>query len=104
MAAVFKTYELWNTRIPTGELNRWLEALVSRHPPPAAAGRRLRLRYITQAKARPPTFILFTGRPQQVSASYLRYLENGLRDAFGLAGVPLRVILRAGRNPYVEGA
>ncbi len=104
MAAVFKTYELWNTRIPTGELNRWLEALVSRHPPPAAAGRRLRLRYITQAKARPPTFILFTGRPQRVSASYLRYLENGLRDAFGLAGVPLRVILRAGRNPYVEGA
>ena len=104
MAAVFKTYELWNTRIPTGELNRWLEALVSRHPPPAAGGRRLRLRYITQAKARPPTFILFTGRPQRVSASYLRYLENGLRDAFGLAGVPLRVILRAGRNPYVEGA
>lgn len=104
MAAVFKTYELWNTRIPTGELNRWLEALVARHPPPAAGGRRLRLRYITQAKARPPTFILFTGRPQQVSASYLRYLENGLRDAFGLAGVPLRVIPRAGRNPYVKGA
>jgi GTP-binding protein len=102
MAAVFKTYELWNKRIPTGELNRWLEALVSRHPPPTVGGRRLRLRYITQVKARPPTFILFTGRPQQIPASYLRYLENGLREAFGLAGVPLRLIPRAGRNPYVE--
>lgn len=102
MAAVFKTYELWNKRIPTGELNRWLEALVSRHPPPAVAGRRLRLRYITQVKARPPTFILFSGRPTQIPGSYLRYLENGLRDAFGLKGVPLRVIPRAGRNPYVN--
>ena len=103
MAAVFKAYELWNTRIPTGELNRWLEALVSRHPPPTVGGRRLRLRYITQVKARPPTFILFTGRPQQIPASYLRYMENGLREAFGLAGVPLRLIPRAGRNPYVAG-
>jgi GTP-binding protein len=103
MAAVFKTYELWNTRIPTGALNRWLEALVSRHPPPTVGGRRLRLRYITQVKARPPTFILFTGRPQQIPASYLRYMENGLREAFGLAGVPLRLIPRAGRNPYVPG-
>jgi len=104
MAAVFKTYELWNTRIPTGELNRWLEALVSRHPPPTVGGRRLRLRYITQVKARPPTFILFTGRPLQIPASYLRYLENGLREAFGLAGVPLRLIPRGGKNPYVEGS
>jgi GTP-binding protein len=103
MAAVFRTNELWNTRVPTGKLNRWLEHMVTSHPPPTVGGRRLRLRYITQAKARPPTFILFTGRPQQVPASYIRYLENGLRESFGLAGVPLRIILRAGSNPYVAG-
>ncbi len=103
MGAVFKTYELWNVRIPTGELNRWLEELVVRHPPPAVSGRRLRLRYITQAKARPPTFILFASRPKQIPGSYLRYLENGLREAFGLPGVPLRLVPRGGRNPYVAG-
>ena len=82
MAAVFKTYELWNTRIPTGELNRWLEALVARHPPPAAGGRRLRLRYITQAKARPPTFILFTGRPQHLSSLSLLSLSPFFLSSF----------------------
>jgi len=104
MAKVFNTYELWNKRIATGELNRWLDALVSRHPPPTVGGRRLRLRYITQVKARPPTFIMFTGRPKKIPASYLRYLENGLREAFGLEGVPLRLIPRGGRNPYIEGS
>jgi len=102
MTAVFKTYDLWNKRIPTGALNRWLDDLVYRHPPPSTGGRRLRLRYITQAKARPPTFILFVSRPKLLPASYLRYLENGLRDAFGLPGVPLRFIPRGGNNPYVK--
>jgi GTP-binding protein len=102
MTAVFGTYDLWNTRVPTAALNRWLDDLVGRHPPPSAGGRRLRLRYITQAKARPPTFILFASRPTLLPASYLRYLENGLRDAFGLAGVPIRIATRGGRNPYVK--
>jgi GTP-binding protein len=104
MTAVFKAYELWNRRVPTGALNRWLEELVAHHPPPAVSGRRLRLRYITQAKARPPTFILFASRPGLIPASYLRYLENGLREAFGLPGVPLRLIPRGGRNPYAKPA
>ena len=102
MPAVFRTYDIWNKRIATGELNRWLDELVLRHPPPTAKGRRLRLRYITQAKARPPTFILFVSRPAALPASYLRYMENGLRDSFGLAGVPIRIVPRGGRNPYVS--
>ncbi len=104
MTAVFKAYELWNRRVPTGALNRWLEELVAHHPPPAVSGRRLRLRYITQAKARPPTFILFASRPGLIPASYLRYMENGLREAFGLPGVPLRLLPRGGRNPYAKQA
>jgi GTP-binding protein len=102
MTAVLRTYDIWNKRIATGALNRWLEDLVYHHPPPSTGGRRLRLRYITQAKARPPTFILFVSRPKLMPGSYLRYLENGLRDAFGLAGVPIRIVLRGGRNPYVK--
>ncbi len=101
LAAVFEAYQTWNRRVATGALNRWLEELVAHHPPPAVSGRRLRLRYITQAKARPPTFILFASRPSQIPASYLRYLENGLREAFDLPGVPLRLIPRGGKNPYV---
>jgi GTP-binding protein len=101
LAAVFAAYETWNRRVATGALNRWMEELVARHPPPAVSGRRLRLRYITQAKARPPTFILFASRPNEIPASYLRYLENGLREAFDLPGVPLRLIPRGGKNPYV---
>ncbi len=101
LAAVFAAYETWNRRVATGALNRWMEELVARHPPPAVSGRRLRLRYITQAKARPPTFILFASRPSEIPASYLRYLENGLREAFDLPGVPLRLIPRGGKNPYV---
>ena len=103
MSAVFRTYDTWNRRIATGTLNRWLEELVQRHPPPAVSGRRVRLRYITQAKARPPTFVLFASRPKMVPAGYLRYLENGLRDSFGLEGVPLRLIPRGGKNPYASG-
>lgn len=100
MQAVFDAYEIWNRRVSTGALNRWLEALVQAHPPPAVRGRPLRLRYMTQTKARPPTFVLFASRPDKLPASYLRYVENGLRSDFGLAGTPIRISLRAGANPY----
>ncbi|MGE0650372.1 MAG: ribosome biogenesis GTPase Der [Alphaproteobacteria bacterium] len=100
MRTVFRAYAIWNRRVSTGELNRWLAALVERHPPPAVRGRPLRLRYMAQTKARPPTFILFASRPSEVPASYLRYIENGLRRDFGLEGTPLRITLRRGDNPF----
>lgn len=100
MEAVFEVYSLWNTRLSTGPLNRWLAEIVHRHPPPAVQGRPLRLRYITQAKTRPPHFIVFCTRPEKVPASYQRYLTNALRAHFGLAGIPLRLSLRKGENPY----
>ena len=100
MRAVFRAYEVWNKRVPTGELNRWLADLTERHPPPAVRGRALRLRYMTQTKARPPTFVLFASRPDSVPDSYLRYVENGLRRDFGLDGTPIRISLRGSDNPY----
>ncbi len=103
MPAVFKVYELWNRRVATGRLNRWFEDAVAAHPPPMVQGRRLKLRYITQVKARPPTFALFVSKPKALAESYQRYLVNRLRDAFGLAGVPIRLLLRAGKNPYAPG-
>ena len=93
---------MWNTRVGTGPLNRWLGAAVESHPPPVVKGRRLKLRYITQVKARPPTFAIFTTRPEDVPESYLRYLANGLRDRFGMAGTPIRLLLRKGKNPYAD--
>jgi GTP-binding protein len=101
MAAVEEIYRRWQTRLATAVLNRWLEEVVARHPPPmASGGRRTRLRYMTQAKARPPTFVIFTNRPDALPDSYLRYLQNGLREAFDLAGVPIRIHLRKRENPY----
>ncbi len=101
LACRVQLYEAWNSRVPTGELNRfWLEAMVSAHPPPAPAGRRIRLKYMTQAKARPPTFALFASQADALPESYLRYLENGLREAFDLKGTPIRIQLRTGKNPY----
>jgi GTP-binding protein len=102
MAAVFRAEELWNKRIPTGPLNRWLEGVLAHHPPPLAAGRRVRLRYITQVKARPPSFALFVNLPSDLPDSYVRYLANALREDFDLPGVPIRLRARKGRNPYVE--
>jgi GTP-binding protein len=100
--AVLAAYDVWNRRIPTAELNRWLEAVTAAHPPPAPRGRRIRLKYMTQAKARPPTFAIFCSKPADLPASYLRYLENTLRDDFALPGTPIRLQLRKGRNPYAE--
>lgn len=100
MGAVFDTYETWNRRVPTGALNRWLEEVIERHPPPAVSGRRIRLRFLTQPNARPPTFVVFCSRPEKLSDAYRRYLVNELREAFDLEGVPIRLNFRKGKNPY----
>lgn len=100
MKAVFKAHELWNTRLDTSPLNRWLEAALAEHTPPMVKGRRFKIRYITQVKARPPTFILFVNNTEDAPESYIRYLANGMRERFKLPGVPLRIQLRAGKNPY----
>ncbi|HUZ34401.1 MAG TPA: ribosome biogenesis GTPase Der [Xanthobacteraceae bacterium] len=100
MAAVIEAYAVWNRRAPTAALNRFLSKAVSEHPPPAIAGRRLRLNYMTQPKARPPTFVLFSSRASSLPETYRRYLVNGLRDAFDLPGTPIRLTLRAKANPY----
>jgi GTP-binding protein len=102
MAAVFAAYEVWNRRVPTGDLNRWLAEALERHAPPAAKGRRVKIRFMTQPSARPPTFIAFCTRPEALPGAYLRYLTNSLREAFGLPGVPIRFKLRRGENPYVK--
>ena len=103
MAAVIETDAIWNRRIGTADLNIWLENAVAEHSPPAASGRRIRLRYMTQPKTRPPTFVIFCSRPEALPTAYQRYLVNGLRETFGLAGVPIRLLLRRGDNPYVKG-
>jgi GTPase len=100
MQAVLDIHALWNKRIATNPLNRWLEATLAAHPPPAVSGRRLKLNYITQPKARPPTFVLFCTRADAVPDSYRRYLVNALREAFDLPGVPIRLTLREKANPY----
>ena len=102
LPAVFSVYETWNRRVETGELNRWLAAMTEAHPPPVAKGRRIKIRYMTQAKTRPPTFIVFASRKDALPESYVRYLINGLRESFDLPAVPIRVHLRAGKNPYVK--
>jgi GTP-binding protein len=94
------TYDVWNRRIPTSALNRWFESALERFPPPLVEGRRLKLRYITQVKARPPTFALFGTRAEQTPDTYVRYLVNSLRDAFEMPGVPIRLNLRGTDNPY----
>ncbi len=100
LTAVAMAYEVWNRRVPTAQLNRWLEEATAAHPPPAVAGRRIKLRYMTQVKARPPSFALFASRADRLPESYLRYLVNGIRDAFEIRGVPVRLALRKPRNPY----
>ena len=98
--AIVKAYSVWNTRISTARLNRWLSAQIAGHPPPAPGGRRIRLRYMTQVKTRPPTFVLFASHPEAVPEDYRRFLINGLRRDFDMPGTPIRLHLRAGENPY----
>jgi GTP-binding protein len=102
MRAVLQAYEMWNRRVPTAELNRWLREAVERHAPPASKGRRIKIRYMTQPSTRPPMFIAFCSQPQELPKAYLRYLTNGLRDAFRLPGVPIRLHLRKGDNPFAK--
>jgi len=102
MPAVQRQYGLWNARIGTAKLNRWLGEVIDRHPPPADKGRPVRLRYITQAKSRPPTFVSFSSRGHAVPESYQRYLANSLRETFALDGIPLRIFIRKGKNPYED--
>ena len=103
LPAVRRAHAVWNTRLPTAALNRWFEQALARHPPPLVSGRRLKLRYVTQAKARPPTFVAFGTRAERLPEDYQRYLVNSLREAFDLPGTPIRLQLRGTRNPYAEG-
>jgi GTP-binding protein len=101
--AVLAADALWNRRLPTHALNQWLREAVEAHSPPAVSGRRIKLRYVTQSNARPPTFVLFCSRPKALPDSYVRYLVNSLRETFDLPGVPIRLHLRKGENPYAKG-
>jgi GTP-binding protein len=100
MQAIVDIHQVWNRRAPTAELNRWLGDVTSSHPPPAVSGRRIRLNYVTQPKARPPSFVLFCTRADAVPAGYRRYLVNELRETFDLPGTPIRLMLREKANPY----
>lgn len=104
MPTVAKVYEVWNERVGTSKLNRWLEEALMRHPPPALRGRRLKVRYMTQVKTRPPTFALFSSRAKEIPTSYIRYLINSMRETFDLPAVPIRMNMRQSENPYAGKA
>ncbi|MBV8849842.1 MAG: ribosome biogenesis GTPase Der, partial [Methylobacteriaceae bacterium] len=103
MGAIVTVHEVWNKRIATGKLNRWLAATIAETPPPAVSGRRIKIRYMTQPKARPPHFVLFGNQLDELPTSYERFLANGLRETFDLPGVPIRISKRQGDNPYRKG-
>jgi GTPase len=102
MSSIEEAYAVWNRRVPTASLNRWFEQAVDANPPPAVSGRRLKLNYVTQAKARPPSFVLFCSRADAVPQSYLRYLVNSMREFFELPGTPVRITLREKANPFAH--
>jgi GTP-binding protein len=102
MNAVVETYEIWNKRVPTAVINRFLERALAQNPPPAVSGARIKLRYMTQTKARPPSFVLFGTRTDALPESYLRYLVNGVREAFEMPGVPIRFAFREPENPFTR--
>ena len=103
-AAIVKAHATWNRRVPTARLNTWLGAMTAAHPPPAPGGRRIKLRYMTQVKTRPPGFVIMCSRAEEVPDSYRRYLVNGLREAFDMPGTPIRLTLRSksGANPFSD--
>jgi GTP-binding protein len=103
MQAVVGAAEVWSRRIGTAPLNQWLAGALEAHPPPAVSGRRIKIRYMTQVKSRPPHFAFFGNQLDALPKSYTRYLVNSLRDAFELPGVPIRASLRTGKNPYDKG-
>ena len=100
MPAVMEADAIWNKRVPTPALNRWLASAMERHPPPAISGRRVKLRYITQAKTRPPTFAIFGNQLNELGDDYIRYLTNGIRETFDMPGTPIRVMRRGSKNPF----
>ncbi len=100
LGAVLAAHAAWNARVPTAKVNQWLRGEVQAHPPPAPGGRRIRLRYMTQAKTRPPTFVVFASVPERLPEAYRRFLVNGLKRDFGLEATPVRLHVRKGDNPY----
>ena len=103
MQAVLKVYERWNTRIPTAPLNQWFADVQEKNTTPLGKNkRRIKLKYITQAKSRPPSFFIFSSNPEGLPDSYLRYLTNDLRETFGLGGIPIRIQVRKSDNPYAD--
>jgi GTP-binding protein len=99
---VLAIYALWNQRISTSKLNQWLAGLLAHHPPPLVSGRRIKIKYMTQIKTRPPTFVMFSSKASELPDSYAKYVVNGLRESFGLEGIPIRLLIRSGVNPYED--
>jgi len=104
MPAAARAYDVWNRRVPTAQLNRLLAVVTDRHPPPAPGGKAIQIRYMTQVKARPPSFALFVNKPEALPETYMRYLSNAIREEFDLGGTPLRLLARRGGNPYAGRA
>ena len=102
MPAVDRLHKDWSAKIKTRDLNDWLQEMTARHPPPAVQGKRIKPRYLSQTKSRPPTFVLMCSRAGDLPASYKRYLINGIREAFDMPGIPIRLIVKAGKNPYAK--
>jgi GTP-binding protein len=100
LSAATDAYDVWNKRVPTGALNRWLSEAMERHPPPIVKGRRIKVRYMSQIKRRPPTFALFGADKNSMPDTYVRYLSNELRENFDFPGAPIRFVLRRTDNPY----
>jgi GTP-binding protein len=103
MPAVIKSHTDWSTKVKTRDLNDWLKMAVERHPPPAVGGKRVKPKYMAQTKARPPTFVLFASRADQLPDHYRRYLVNSIRESFDLPGVPIRLTVKSNKNPFAEG-
>jgi len=104
LQVAFETREAWSKRVPTGQLNRWFETAIEKNPPPAPGGKRIKLRYVTQIKTRPPSFVIFGTRVDELPESYRRYLVNGIRRELGFGAVPVRLTLRAPKNPFSKQA